>query len=109
MATIAAAPIDLIATVPARSAGPGHRRTRAPHHQHRIASIGWQVEVSGHSTGSVHSVFSRAVNCLVDGQLWTVLCPESAHAPFGLRLDGAVLPGDLGARSGDPVRARSGF
>jgi hypothetical protein len=46
---------------------------------------------------------------MVDGQLWTVLDREAPDAPFGLRLDGSAIPGDLGALPGDPVSARAGF
>jgi hypothetical protein len=80
-----------------------------PENSPRAASIGWRVEVNRPCSGSVHSVFPRAVNCLVEGQLWTILHTEGQDAPFGLRLEGGVLPGDLGARPGDAVRGRAGF
>ena len=71
-------------------------------------SIGCEVELCSPRAGVVHSVFARAINLLVDGELWTVFGADHPDSPFGLRLaaDALQVLGDL--RPGDPLRVRAG-
>jgi hypothetical protein len=75
----------------------------------RAVQIGGQVPVYPAARGTVHSVFARALNCTVGGQLWTLLAADAPDGPYGVRLEPGVLPGALGAHPGDPVSVRAGF
>ena len=75
----------------------------------RVGSVGWRVQVGRPWSGSVHSVFPRAVNCIVGGEPWVVLDAAAPDAPYGLRLEGAIMPGQLGVGPGDPVCSRAGY
>jgi hypothetical protein len=80
-----------------------------PRHASRVTSVGWRVALEQPWSGSVHSVFPRAINFLIEGQMWTLLHQGAPDSPLGLRLDNGVMPGDLGAKPGDPVRGRARF
>src|SRR5215472_17323232 len=71
------------------------------------ATIGSVIELRTPRTGHVHSVFTHAVNLKIGDELWTVTDHGGHDAAFTVRLSGAVLPGDLGVRSHDPVHVRS--
>lgn len=49
-------------------------------------SLGREVDVWRPRSGVVHSAFERAVNLLLDGELWTVLGAGRMDSPFGIRL-----------------------
>jgi hypothetical protein len=70
-------------------------------------TIGSVIELRTPRTGQVHSVFTHAVNLEIGDELWTVTAHSGHDAAFTVRLAGAVLPGDLGLRSRDPVHVRS--
>lgn len=59
-------------------------------------------------SGTVHSVFARAVNLMIGGDMWTVLATEKTDRPFGIRV---TLPSfdSLDLHSGDPVNIRAGY
>jgi len=73
----------------------------------QAATIGSVIDICEPQTGHVHSVFTHAVNLQVGDELWTVTAHGGHDAAFTVRLSGAVLPGDLGLRSRDPVCVRS--
>ena len=73
----------------------------------QVQSLGCEIDVWRPGTGTVHSVFERAVNLLVDGELWTVLEAEHSDAPFGIRL--APRDDGFAAKAGDRVHVRAGF
>lgn len=75
----------------------------------RAVRIGGQVQLYPAARGTVHSVFTRAVNCAVGDQLWTLLAADAPDSPYGVRLEPGALPGALGAQPGDPVSVRAGF
>lgn len=70
-------------------------------------SIGRELDVRTPRSGVVHSSFERAVNLLVDGELWTVIGAPRADSPFGIRL----APGDarFDVAAGHRVQVRAGF
>lgn len=71
-------------------------------------SIGREIDLRSPRAGVVHSVFARAINLAVDGELWTVIGADHPDSPFGLRLAPGALQvlGDL--RSGDLLQVRAG-
>jgi hypothetical protein len=71
-------------------------------------SLGHALKAETACFGIVHSVFIRAVNLTIDGDMWTVLGEEKADLPYGIRV---ALPAfdTLGLHRGDQVRVRSGF
>jgi len=71
-------------------------------------SIGHGIEVNSAVVGSVHSVFSHAVNIKARGDLWTLLSEERADLPFGIRVPWRSFD-MLGLCRGDAVHAKSGF
>jgi hypothetical protein len=71
-------------------------------------STGHAVDLQSTGAGAVHSVFARAVNLEVRGDLWTLLSDERADLPFGIRV-GVDRVDALGLRRGDRVSVRSGF
>ena len=73
----------------------------------QAGTIGSAIDVCQPRTGQVHSVFTHAVNLKVGDELWTVTARGGHDAAFTVRLSGAVRPGDLGLRPGDPVYVRS--
>jgi hypothetical protein len=58
--------------------------------------------------GVVHSVFARAVNLTVRGDLWTLLTEDRADMPFGIRVPLTSFE-KLGLGRGDPVHVRARF
>lgn len=70
-------------------------------------SIGCEVDVWKPRAGVVHSVFERAVNLLVDDELWTVLGASRPDAPFGIRLSKSA--DGFNVTAGNRVDVRSGF
>ena len=71
-------------------------------------SVGHALDVDVAGFGVVHSVFDRAVNLTMRGDLWTLLAEDKADLPFGIRVAWPSFD-RLGLRSGDPVRVRAGF
>jgi len=71
-------------------------------------SVGHALSVDSADLGVVHSVFSRAVNLSIGGDMWTLLAAEKADRPFGIRV---ALPHfeALGLRRSDPVNVRAGY
>lgn len=70
-------------------------------------SLGCEVDVWKPRAGVVHSVFDRAANLLVDGEMWTVLGASRPELPFGLRL--CHSDGVSEVTVGDRVNVRGGF
>src|SRR5579862_8308792 len=73
----------------------------------QVLSLGCEIDVWRGRTGIVHSVFERAVNLLLDSELWTVVGAKQSDAPFGIRL--AQRDGGLNVKAGDDVHVRAGF
>jgi hypothetical protein len=71
-------------------------------------SVGHALDLGWASAGVVHSVFARAVNLEMRASLWTLLSPERADLPLGIRVALTGFDG-LGLRRGDRVHVRSGF
>jgi hypothetical protein len=71
-------------------------------------SLGREVDVWRPKTGVLHSVFARAVNLTMGGEMWTLLAAEKADMPFGIRV---TLPNfdALGLRRGNAVNVRAGY
>lgn len=84
------------------------KRSREHVPQIRAVSIGHALDVDRAGFGAVHSVFDRAVNVTMRGELWTLLAQEKSDLPFGLRL-GVSSFATHGLRRGDPVHVRSGY
>ena len=74
----------------------------------QAASIGHSVDIVSTEIGVVHSVFARAANFEVCGNMWTLLPAPQADLPYGIRLPLTSLDA-LGMRSGDPAYIRAGF
>jgi Protein of unknown function (DUF2877) len=70
-------------------------------------AIGSVIDLRAPRTGRVHSVFTHAVNLELGEEMWTVVGRDGHDAALTVRLSGAVVPGDLGLRSHDPVHVRS--
>jgi hypothetical protein len=71
-------------------------------------SIGHAVDSDLAGFGIVHSVFARAVNLMIRAEMWTLLAPDKADLPFGIRVASADFDA-LGLHDGDPVNVRAGF
>jgi hypothetical protein len=71
-------------------------------------SLGREVDPWASRTGVVHSVFRRAINLLVDGELWSLLGAGQPDAPFGIRLASYQECGGLGVQRADRVYVRAG-
>ena len=71
-------------------------------------SVGHALDVDSADFGAVQSVFDRAVNLTMRGDLWTVLAEEKTDLPFGIRVALSDFQA-LRLRRGDLVRVRSGF
>jgi hypothetical protein len=72
-------------------------------------SVGCEVDIWRPQTGVVHSTFDRAVNLLMDGELWTVLRATRQDAPFGIRLASSGRSGGLDVQVADCVHVRAGY
>jgi len=74
----------------------------------QAVAIGASLDVTTGRTGRVHSVFDRAVNLLVDAQLWTIIAEMARVSPFTICLP----PGSdarMGAAQDMPVHVRAGY
>ena len=71
-------------------------------------SVGHALDTGSVSSGLVHSVFARAVNLEIHGEMWTVLAAERSDLPLGIRLAAQDFT-TLGVRRGDRVHVRAGF
>jgi hypothetical protein len=71
-------------------------------------SLGREVDPWTARTGIVHSVFRRAINLLVDAELWSVLAAEQPDAPFGIRLATSQDCRGLDVKPRDRVHVRAG-
>ncbi len=74
----------------------------------RAVSVGHALDVDSAGSGLVHSVFSRAVNLTMGGEMWTLLASEKADMPFGIRVPWPNFDA-LGLRRGDAVNLRAGY
>jgi len=74
----------------------------------RAVSVGREIDLWTARTGVVHSVFRRAINLLVDGEMWSVLAAGQPDAPFGVRLASDQECGGLGSTPSDRVHVRAG-
>jgi len=70
--------------------------------------VGYALDVDLDWVGAVHSVFSRAVNLEVQGEMWTLLASDCADLPFGIRLPVRSFEA-FATREGGCVHARAGF
>lgn len=70
-------------------------------------SLGHALDVQTACTGAVHSVFPRAVNLEIGGELWTLLTAGRDDLPFGIRVARGAFD-TLGLRRGDRVDVRAG-
>jgi hypothetical protein len=71
-------------------------------------SLGEALNVTACARGAVHSVFTRAVNLNVAGNLWTLLAESLADMPYGLRLRLSDFDA-LDLKVGQPVNVRSQY
>jgi hypothetical protein len=71
-------------------------------------TLGHAVAVQRSASGAVHSVFPRAVNLEIDGDLWTLLTSGRDDLPFGVRTACAGFDA-LGLVRGDRVAVRAGY
>ncbi len=71
-------------------------------------AVGHALDLTSTGVGAIHSVFARAVNLEIGGNLWTLVGAERTDLPFGIRVASQNLDG-LGLRGGDRVNVRSGF
>ena len=71
-------------------------------------SVGHALDVDSPAYGAVHSVFVRAVNLTIRGDMWTLLAEDKADLPFGIRVALSNF-NRLGLRRSDLVSVRSGF
>ena len=70
--------------------------------------VGYALDVDLDCVGAVHSVFSRAVNLEIQGEMWTLLASECADLPFGIRLPVRSF-GAFALNEGDGLHTRAGF
>ena len=72
--------------------------------------VGYALDVDRDCVGAVHSVFSRAINLEIEGEMWTLLASDCADLPFGIRLPVrsfepfAISEGQLRSRAGGLYR-----
>lgn len=71
-------------------------------------SVGHALDVNSAGVGVIHSVFARAVNVEIRGDLWTLVGADRADLPFGIRVASTDLD-VLGLRRGDRVSVRAGL
>jgi Protein of unknown function (DUF2877) len=74
----------------------------------RATCLGHALPVDSAGFGVVHSVFARAVNLTVRGELWTLLAEDRADLPLGIRVPFSNFE-RLDLRRGEPVHARARF
>lgn len=70
-------------------------------------SLGGEVDVWSPRSGVVHSAFERAINLLLEGELWTVLGAARTDSPFGIRLARGDARFDV--RAANRVNVRAGY
>jgi Protein of unknown function (DUF2877) len=70
--------------------------------------VGYALDVDRDCVGAVHSVFSRAVNLEIEGEMWTLLASDCADLPLGIRLPVPSFEA-FAIRQGGSVHARAGF
>ena len=70
--------------------------------------VGYALDVDFDCVGAVHSVFSRAVNLEIQGEMWTLLASDGADLPFGIRLPVRSF-GAFALDEGDGLHLRAGF
>jgi hypothetical protein len=70
--------------------------------------VGFALDVDLDCIGGVQSVFSRAVNLEIDGEMWTLLATDCADLPFGIRLPVRSFEA-FGICEGGCVHIRAGF
>jgi hypothetical protein len=71
-------------------------------------SLGYALDARAAAAGVVHSVYPRAANLEVRGELWTLLAAAREDLPLGIRLEVEDL-GAFALRRGDTVRVRAGY
>jgi len=71
-------------------------------------SVGPALDVDAVSAGAVHSVFARAVNLEIRGDLWTLTAADQGDLAFGIRV-GARTFDAFGLCRGERVDVRAGF
>lgn len=71
-------------------------------------SVGPALDVGAVSAGAVHSVFARAVNLEMRGDLWTLTGVDQGDLAFGVRVDARSFD-RFGLCRGERVVVRSGF
>jgi hypothetical protein len=76
--------------------------------QLQALSIGSSLNLFEPGTGFVHSVFARAANLEVFGNMWTLLSADGGDLPLGVRIAVNDFK-NLGLRTGDIVSVRSGY
>lgn len=74
----------------------------------QAVTMGHTLDVESPGSGVVHSVFARAVNLDLRGELWTLVAAEKADLPFGIRVGLSNLD-PLRLRGGEAVSVRAGF
>jgi len=74
----------------------------------QAVSVGHFLDVTLTGVGFVHSVFDRAVNLEICGNMWTLLAADGADLPLGICIAVEDFK-NLGMRNGDPVNVRSGY
>jgi len=74
----------------------------------QAVSLGHAADVQSTAAGTVHSVFTHAVNLEIRGDLWTLLAADRADLPFGIRLACASFDA-VALRRADPVHVKAGF
>jgi hypothetical protein len=70
--------------------------------------VGYALDVDLGCVGTVHSVFSRAVNLEIQNEMWTLLASDCADLPFGIRLPIRSFE-PFAIREGACVHVRAGF
>jgi hypothetical protein len=71
-------------------------------------SLGPEIDVEAATSGVVHSVYHRAANFVVDGDMWTLLADDRGDLPFGVRISIPSLE-PLHLCRGDRVSVRAGY
>ena len=71
----------------------------------RALSLGSEVDVRRPRAGAVLCVFKRAVNLMVENEMWTVLDSTRPDCPFGIRLAPSDIEFDVKAHDQVCIRA----
>lgn len=70
--------------------------------------MGHSLDTARAGAGVVHSVFARAVNLEIRGQLWSLLATDRADLPFGIRVRSSSFE-HLSLHRADRANVRAGF